>query len=63
MHGPPIIETNLVLIPTEHIKLTAICNAAPVARFYLFYLDTKCESASIYYIAAIISSNFELRGT
>lgn len=51
VHGPPINDTNRVLIPTLQIVLTAICKAAPVDRFYLFYLDLTCESAYNYDIA------------
>lgn len=51
VQGPPIKDTNLVFTPTLHIKLTAICMAAPVALFYLFYRRLKYESASSYSIA------------
>lgn len=35
VHGPPMIETNLTLIPRVQTVFTAICNAAPVALFSL----------------------------
>jgi hypothetical protein len=40
VQGPPVSTTNLVFIPIEQMEFTAICRAAPVALFSLFYRGT-----------------------
>lgn len=35
VQGPPMVATNLVLMPISFTKLIAIWNAEPVALFYL----------------------------
>ena len=60
VHGPPIVATNLVLIPIYVNKLIATWNAAPVARFYLCSRRTKCESA---YNSSIALINFSSHST